>query len=359
MGGDEFALLVPEVEGQACIIADTAIKMLSEPFFLDRRVIHVGASAGVATWISSSSNVHELLSNADLALYQAKAEGRHCWRAFTPALRLAALHKRAYEGELRRAFDEKEFELFYQPQVRLADGALVGAEALLRWRHPEEGLLLPGAFMPALETSLLATTVGDWVLEQACEQAAKWRRCTAPDFRIGINLFGAQFRAGDLAEKVRTVLTREKLAPSALELEITENIILRYDDDMLLPLRELRADGVGITFDDYGTGYASLSLLKRYPLTRLKIDRSFIRGICTSSEDAAIVRAILHLGRSFGLAVIAEGVETEEQCTRLRKKGCEEVQGFLFGKPMSAPEFEARFVQNGALLSFDVTDLVA
>ena len=350
MGGDEFALLLPDVGGAACAaVADTAISALSAPFLLGGQAIHVGASAGIASWPLNSASVQELLSNADLALYLAKAEGKHCRRIFTPLLRQAAFSRRAYEGELRQAFDNEDFEIFYQPQIRLIDGALVGAEALLRWRHPQQGLILPGAFMPALETGLLAAHVGHWVLEKACAQAALWRRLVAPDFRMGVNLFGAQFRTGDLAERVRAVLAKEKLAPAALELEITENIILRHDDAMLGPLRELHDDGVGITFDDYGTGYASLSMLKRYPLTRLKIDRSFIQGICTSPEDAAIVRAILHLGRSFGLAVIAEGVETEEQCERLRKKGCEEVQGFLFGKPLPASEFEARFMRKQAL----------
>ncbi len=359
MGGDEFALLLPEIEDTvfAATIADTAIKVISEPFVLDGQLVNVGASAGVAAWPLNSANAHELLSNADLALYQAKAEGKHCRRVFAQPLRQAAIHRRAYGGELRQAYELNEFELFYQPQVRLSDEALVGAEALLRWRHPTQGLLLPADFMPALETGLLAAQVGDWVLQQACAQTALWRNFVAPDFRIGVNLFGSQFRTGDLAEKVRAVLVKEHLAPSALELEITENIILRHDEAMLAPLRELRAEGVGITFDDYGTGYASLSLLKRYPLTRLKIDRSFIQGICTSPEDAAIVRAILHLGRSFGLAVIAEGVETEEQCARLRKKGCEEAQGFLFGKPMPVLEFEERFWMKGTILNPDAKDL--
>ena len=352
MGGDEFALLLPEIEGAAGTVADAAISALSEPFSLEGEPAYVGASAGVASWPLNSANVKELLSNADLALYLAKAEGKHCRRIFTPSLRQAALKRTAYEGELRRAFDLEEFQVFYQPQVRLVDGALVGAEALLRWRHPKQGLLLPGAFMPALESGLLAAKVGGWVLEQACAQAALWRRSVAPEFHIGVNLFGAQFRMGDLTEKVRAVLANNDLPPSALELEITENIILRHDDAMLGPLRQLRKDGVGITFDDYGTGYASLSMLKRYPLTRLKIDRSFIQGICTSTEDAAIVRAILHLGRSFGLAVIAEGVETEEQCARLRKKGCEEVQGYFFGKPLPASEFEARFMAKKVILGF-------
>lgn len=354
IGGDEFAVLLSGVRGAACAVADAALEAISEPFLLEGQSVHVGASAGVASWPENTAGLQDLLPNADLALYLAKAEGKHCRRVFTPSLRQSALNRRAYEGELRRAFDNEEFEIFYQPQVRLSDGALVGAEALLRWRHPQQGLLLPAAFMPALETGLLAALVGDWVLQQACAQAALWRSFAAPDFRIGVNLFGAQFRTGDLAEKVRAVLAREQLAPPALELEITENIILRHDDAMLIPLRELHAEGVGITFDDYGTGYASLSMLKRYPLTRLKIDRSFVQGICTSPEDAAIVRAILHLGRSFGLAVIAEGVETEEQCARLRKKGCEEVQGLLFGKPMPAGEFEARFIAGKATVGFGV-----
>jgi diguanylate cyclase (GGDEF)-like protein/PAS domain S-box-containing protein len=355
MGGDEFALLLPEVKDAviAALTADMAIKAVSEPFMLDGQRVNVGASAGVASWPSNSPHVLELLSNADLALYQAKAEGRHCRRIFTQALREAALHKRAYEGELHRAFEGNEFEVFYQPQVRLSDGALVGAEALLRWRHPTDGLLFPANFLPALETSLLAAQVGDWVLEKACAQTTQWRNATAPGFRIGVNLFGAQFRTGDLAQKVRAILARTNLDPSALELEITENIILRHDEAMIGPLRELRADGVGITFDDYGTGYASLSLLKRYPLTRLKIDRSFVQGMCGSPEDASIIRAILHLGKGFGLAVIAEGVETEEQRARLRKKGCEEAQGYLFGKPMPASEFELRFGLDGGLLNLD------
>lgn len=358
MGGDEFALLLPEMEGAASAVADAAIATLMEPFYLEGQQVHVGASAGVASWPLNSASVQELLSNADLALYLAKSEGKNCRRIFTPSLRQAVLNRRAYEGELRRAFEKEEFEVFYQPQIRLADETLIGAEALLRWRHPQQGLLLPSSFMPALESGLLAARVGDWILQRACAQAAQWRRNRMPDFRIGVNLFGAQFRTGDLAEKVRAILKQENLPPAALELEITENIILRHDDVMLEPLRELHKDGVGITFDDYGTGYASLSMLKRYPLTRLKIDKSFVQGIPTSSEDAAIVRAILHLGRSFGLGVIAEGVETAEQCARLRKKGCEEVQGFFFGKPLPAAEFEARFLANRAGFSVQVESIL-
>ncbi len=345
MGGDEFAVLLPGVSDSsvAADMADAIITAISDILAVDGQPINLGASVGIAIFPTHGATAEELMSSADLALYQAKDEGRHCRRFFTPSLRQAAMLKRAYYGEVRRALERNEFELFYQPQVRLADGALVGAEALLRWRHPDKGLINPGAFLPALEACPFAAQVGEWVIWTACRQAADWRREANVEFRMGVNLFGAQFRTGDLAQKVQSVLSETGLPAAALELEITENIILRHDEEMLGPLRELHAQGVGIAFDDYGTGYASLSMLKRYPLTRLKVDQSFTRGMCESTTDAAIVRAILYLGRSFGLEVIAEGVETEEQAMRLRKKGCEEAQGFLFGRPMPAFDFAQRF----------------
>ncbi len=348
MGGDEFAVLLPGVcdPARAADVADSIITAISNILAVDGQSVNLGASIGIAIFPAHGATAEELLSSADLALYQAKDEGRHCWRFFTPVLRQDAMLKRAYYGEVRRALELNEFELFYQPQVRLTDGALVGAEALLRWRHPDKGLINPGAFLPALESSPFAAQTGEWVISEACRQAADWRRNGNADFRMGVNLFGAQFRTGNLAQKVQAVLSETGLPAAALELEITENIILRHDEEMLSPLRELRAQGVGIAFDDYGTGYASLSMLKRYPLTRLKVDQSFTRGMCESTADAAIVRAILYLGRSFGLEVIAEGVETEEQAIRLRKKGCEEAQGFLFGRPMPAFDFAQRFGLN-------------
>lgn len=353
MGGDEFAILLPGLPdaSSAGRIADSVIAAVSQLLTIDGQPVNIGASVGVAMFPGDGLTVRELLSSADLALYQAKAEGRHCRRFFNADLREAATLKRAYQGELARAFREQEFELYYQPQVRLSDGALVGAEALLRWNHPEKGLLGPGAFLPAIEAGLLATQIGDWIIRTACHQAALWRGAATPDFRMGINLFGAQFRAGDLADKVVEALDEFNLPPTALELEITENIILRHDEHMLRPLRKLHELGVGIAFDDYGTGYASLSMLKRYPLSRLKIDQTFVRAMLESPPDAAIVRAILYLGHSFGLEVIAEGVETEEQAARLRKKGCGTAQGFLFGRPMPADDFTQQFVLGGSLIS--------
>jgi EAL domain-containing protein (putative c-di-GMP-specific phosphodiesterase class I) len=254
-------------------------------------------------------------------------------------LREEAIERREMETELHRAVEAKEFELFYQPQVRISDGAIVGAEALIRWNHPERGRMSPGAFLPALESGSLAGIVGDWVLETACSQIAAWRKQESRPLRVGVNLFSAQFRVNNFDERIAELIERHGLSPEALELEITENIVLNQDELILKPLQKLRAIGVGIAFDDFGTGYASLSLLKDYPLTRLKIDQSFIRNMCASSRDEATVAASIGLGRNYDLEVIAEGVETRAQFDKLVGLNCDEVQGYLFGKPMPATEF--------------------
>jgi len=345
LGGDEFALLLPGVGdvGQAEEVARSVIQAVSRPIELGGERVSVGASVGIALYVQDGSSSDELLSSADLALYDAKSHGRHCYRLYSPALRQATDRARAYDTELRRACDDSEFEVFYQPQVRLADGVLVGAEALLRWRHPRDGLLSPTAFLPGLENRPISAEVGQWVLQQACLQAAHWRMGGAPQFRMGVNLFGSQFRSGNLVANVHAALHAACLPANALELEITENIMLRHDEEVIGPLRQLRNEGVQIAFDDYGTGYASLSMLKRFPLTRLKIDMSFVKAMCGNPQDAAVIRAVLLLGSAFGFSVIAEGVETTEQADRLRHKGCQEVQGYLFGRPMPASDFAAHF----------------
>ena len=345
LGGDEFAVILPDENDPMGVarVTDSIAESLAKPFMVEGREMHLGASVGAALFPLHGLHAEDLLSAADLALYAAKDDGRQCRRFFEPGLRQAAVLKQSQDSELRHAVERGEFELFYQPQVRATDGALVGAEALLRWRHPERGLLSPAAFLPALETGVLAADVGTWILRTACRQAAEWRRGSCPDFRMGVNLFGVQFRSGDLAATVRDVLRETHLPPSSLELEITENIILQHDEAMITPLRELRDEGVCIAFDDYGTGYASLSLLKRYPLTRLKVDQTFVRDMCESPTDAAIVRAVIQLGKAFNLEVIAEGVETEQQRAMLARKGCDELQGYLFGRPVSRDDFNAFF----------------
>lgn len=346
IGGDEFALHLLDVDtvGAAQMVASAAIHEIERPIDLEGHKLHVAVSCGIALAPQHADEAIELIGDADLALFNAKANMRGHAVVFKPKLRLAASSRRQYDSELHRAVDNKELLLYYQPQVRIGDGSIIGAEALIRWQHPRRGLLTPGEFLAVLERGPLAVTVGDWILETACAQAALWRNAGMDDFRMGVNLFEAQFRAGDLAGKVMGALARYRLPPQALELEITENIALDNEEVVLPSLRELREIGVGIAFDDFGTGYASLSLLKHYPLTHLKIDQSFVQQIVESRQDEAVVRAILDIARNFDLEVIAEGVETQAQRDILRRCGCVEAQGYLFGRPESAVSFTSRHV---------------
>jgi len=343
LGGDEFAALLPglgdaaEARGLAHALQDS----LDPPFLIAGREFRVGASAGVA--VATPSEAGHLLASADLALYRAKTKGGRQCRVFDIAMREKYIARRALEEEVSRAAHNAEFELHFQPQISLAHDCLVGAEALLRWRHPERGLLPPPAFLDALEAGSMAGAVGDWVIEEGCRQAAVWR-AQGLDLRIGVNLFAEQIRAGNLEATVRSALARWALPASALELELTETIALRHDDGLLAPLHALHADGVGVALDDFGTGFASLSMLRRCPLSRLKIDRCFISGLGAEGvpgsgrdrSDAVIVEAVLALGRGLGLGVVAEGVETEMQAAFLAAHGCDEAQGHLYGRPAPA-----------------------
>jgi EAL domain-containing protein (putative c-di-GMP-specific phosphodiesterase class I) len=254
------------------------------------------------------------------------------------------VERRIIERELCIALERGQLELFYQPQVDLISRKVLGAEALLRWRHPARGLLSPSDFIDVLETSSIAAAVGQCIIETACAQAASWRASGAKDFQMSVNLFGRQIISGNLFASVMEPIRRHGLPARAIEIEITETTILRRDDILLTPLRELCKEGVRIAFDDYGTGYASLSLLKNFPLTRLKIDKSFVENLEEDKEDAAVVQAILYLAKSFGLRVIAEGVETEAQARVLIDQGCREAQGYLYGRPVPPREFEANFL---------------
>jgi len=342
IGGDEFAILLANVTDAATAmhVADAVLAAIAQPINVDGNEVRVAASCGVALAPTQAQEALELVGNADLALFKAKSNGRGRVFLFVPALRMEAMARRLYGLELHRAVDKGEFLLFYQPQINMADGTITGAEALIRWLHPERGLLTPAAFLPALEGGPLAATVGSWILDEACAQAAYWRRSGVPEFRIGVNLCSAQFRVGDLAAEVMETLARHGLPAEALELEVTENIVLDNDDIVLEILQRLHQQGVGIAIDDFGTGYASLSLLKTYPLSRIKIDQSFVRGILTSKRDASVVRAIIDMARNFDLEVIAEGIETQAEYNYLRREQCDEGQGYLFGAPMPVSQFE-------------------
>jgi diguanylate cyclase (GGDEF)-like protein len=343
IGGDEFAMLLEDAgAGQANELASTVIDSLSEPILIAGHEVRVTACCGIAMAPLHALEAVQLIGNAGLALSRAKSIGRGKSVSFVSELREKAVATQHHNMELYRAVNDGEFVLFYQPQIRLADGTLAGAEALIRWLHPQHGLLSPASFLPALESGTLAATVGWWVLDEACAQAALWRRRGAKDFRIGVNLFAAQIVANDdLESRVFSSLERHGLPPQALELEVTENIVLDRDDAVLESLRTLRERGIGIALDDFGTGYASLSLLKRCPASRIKIDRSFVQGLLESDGEASVVRAIMHMAHSFRMETVAEGVESEQQRKLLESLGCTEGQGFLFGRPTPAPQFPA------------------
>lgn len=341
MGGDEFAILLPFMIDTALVkeLAETIVQNIALPIVVDGQEIRVSASCGASIAPLQAHEALELASNADLALFKAKSLGRGRVFLFVNDLRMEADARRLYALELHRAVSEGEFLLFYQPQVNLLSGEITGAEALIRWNHPQRGLLTPVSFLPALERGTLAATVGSWVLDEACAQAAYWRRKGASNLRMGINLFGAQFRVGDLVTEVMEILSKHGLPPDALELEITENIVLNHDDVVLKALHQLRDRGVGIAFDDFGTGYASLSLLKTYPLTRIKLDQSFVQGMLEHEQDASVIRATLDMAHSFHLEAIAEGIETEAQRLHLEQEQCGEGQGYLFSQPIPAIKF--------------------
>ncbi|HVZ84504.1 MAG TPA: EAL domain-containing protein [Terracidiphilus sp.] len=349
VGGDEFCVLLAQTGDRhlATSAAEAIIAAISRPVRIGSHEVRVEASCGIALAPEHGVTAEELMGHADLALYQAKTRGSGSSFVFVPSLREDAISRRRYDAELHRAVERNEFELYYQPQVCIADQRIIGAEALLRWNHPERGLLTPGAFLASLEFSSLAPIVGNWVMETACAQWAAWRTQPAPLPRIAVNLFAAQFYGGDLDQRVAAIIAKHQMPHEALELEITENTLLDQENHIVAMLEKLRAIGVSIAFDDFGTGYASLSLLKNYPLTLIKIDQSFIRTLCSSQRDEATVSATIALARNYNLEVIAEGVETAEQCAALARLGCDKVQGYLYGKPMPAARFLACLSSQG------------
>ena len=343
IGEDELAVLLPEAAetGAVQALAEGLISAFADPFRLDEHVLHVGARIGAALAPAHGTDAEELMASLDLALDRARREAAGCVRLYEPAMRSVAAERRALQDTLRGALLRGEIVLAYQPQVDLPSGEIRGVEALIRWQHPERGLLPPSEFLPAIESSALALRFGWWTIDEACRQAAAWRAAGLP-LRVAVNLFAEQVRAGTLADVVLEALARHRLPPEALELEVTEVIALLDDAATLHPLRRLHAKGVGIALDDFGTGYASLSTLKSFPLTKLKIDRGFVRDILADPHDAAIVRAVLDIGRSLDLAVVAEGIETPEQAAALVGMGCRCGQGYLYGRAASADEIARR-----------------
>jgi len=346
LGGDEFAVVVAG-SGAADRAEKLSVKICDSfrnvPFLLGGHRFVIRCSVGVSVFPRDCADVQQMLGNADLAMFRAKSAGAGRHAFYTPAIRSDLEQRLLLTAELEQAWGDSEFELYYQPQIRLKDWQLVGAEALLRWRHPQRGLVMPGEFLPVLATTPIADGTARWILHAACRQGRLWEQ-RGDGVRIAVNLFASQFKTGDLARSVASALADSGLSPHLLELEVTENILLEDDERVSGIFRRLRDLGVGVALDDFGTVYSCLSYLKRFPLNRLKIDQSFVRELKPGSSDAAIVESTIALSKHLGLAVTAEGIEQHATFEWLKAMMCEEGQGYYFGKPIPAAEFEEAFL---------------
>ncbi|MEJ2590065.1 MAG: EAL domain-containing protein [Candidatus Thiodiazotropha sp.] len=342
-GGDEFLVLLPDLgEADACIavLAKLAAK-LALPFDIEGVELSTTVSVGIAVYPDDGSDLETLLKKADMAMYRAKEAGRDTYRFFNEDMNDEAVERLAMHADLRRALDAGEFELHYQPQIEIASGVLVGAEALLRWNHPDAGLIPPGRFIPLAEETGLIVPIGEWVLHEACREAAQWQRNGLPDLVVAVNLSALQFKHGDIVHSVTRALEASGLDPTLLELELTESILIQDTETVLATVMHLKHMGVKLSIDDFGTGYSSLAYLKTFRVDKLKIDRSFICDLASDPESAAIVRAVVHMARSLGLRTIAEGVESQQVLDHLRLYHCDEAQGYYLSRPVPAAEFVA------------------
>jgi diguanylate cyclase (GGDEF)-like protein/PAS domain S-box-containing protein len=339
-GGDEFVVLLSEIahERDAVVTAEKILFSLSQPYRIDDHELHLTASIGIVTYPDDGADATTLMRHADFAMYHAKNSGRGNCQFFKPEMNLSAIERQTVESGLRRAIDQQELVLHYQPKMDLVGGAIVGVEALMRWQHPQRGLLLPAEFIAIAEECGVIVPMGRWVLREACRQARAWLDAGLPPLRIAINTSAVELRDQDFVERVSAALADSGIAPAQLELELTETFLLQDAQSTATILRAVKALGVGLALDDFGTGYSSLSHLKRFPIDTLKIDQSFVRDIATDADDARIVSAVISMGRSLNLRVVAEGVETPEQLAYLRAQGCTEGQGYFFGRAVAADE---------------------
>ncbi|TYO99050.1 diguanylate cyclase (GGDEF)-like protein [Geothermobacter ehrlichii] len=343
VGGDEFVVILPDLkaEGEAEAVAERCLARLAEAFDIEGQEVFSTVSIGLAYFPDDGQDEESLLKNAEFAMYQAKEKGRNTWQRFSLETNAGAVERLVLETGLRHALERQEIFLHFQPQVRTVDGVWVGAEALCRWRHPYLGQVPPVKFIPVAEECGLITEIGAWVLAEACRQGVAWQRQGLPALHIGINLSARQFATPGLVESVESILRQTGIDPRLVELELTESMLMDDAAGAAELLHRLRRLGVRLAIDDFGTGYSSLSYLKHFPIDRVKIDRSFIKDLETDPDSAAIAGAIIAMSHSLGLAVVAEGVETEGQLAFLRERGCDEIQGYYFGKPMSAEDFSA------------------
>ncbi len=347
-GGDEFVMILTRIGNPDAVarVAQKILERVAEPIHIDGHALRASFSIGISLYPDDGKDFETLLRKADTAMYHAKDVGRNTYRFFTEQMNVNALERLLIQNRMRQALEQNQFTLHYQPQIDLADGRVVGVEALARWHHPESGMVPPDRFIPVAEESGLIVALGEWVLREACQQAARWRRAGLPPLKVAVNISAIQFQRGNLIETVMAALTASGLEPDALELELTESILIQNVERHLETVRELKAYGISIAIDDFGTGYSSLSYLRRFAVDKIKIDRSFIRDLSVDPESAAIVRAVIQMARSLQLGTLAEGVETQDQLDFLREAGCSGAQGYLHCRPLPADALAAFLTQD-------------
>jgi diguanylate cyclase (GGDEF)-like protein/PAS domain S-box-containing protein len=342
-GGDEFIVLLSEVQHSevAAVMATRILKSVATTHSVDKHDLHITTSIGMSSYPDDGLNAETLIKNADTAMYQAKENGRQCFRFFKPAMNARAVERQSIEESLRRALQRHEFTLYYQPKVCLRTNAIVGAEALIRWTHPTRGMLSPAQFIPIAEDCGLILPIGRWVLRQACRQARAWMDAGQRPITMAVNVSAMEFGDDGFLDGLFAVLEESRLESTALEVELTESVLMKRVESTAGILRTLRQRGVRVAVDDFGTGYSSLSYLRKLPIDSLKVDQSFVRQISTGGDDVAIVTAVINMARSLKLKVIAEGVETRTELEFLKAHHCDEAQGYYFSKPVAARQFAA------------------
>jgi diguanylate cyclase (GGDEF)-like protein/PAS domain S-box-containing protein len=347
-GGDEFVVLLSEVEHSedAAITARRMLHAVAEAHSIDQHDLHVTASIGVSVYPDDGPDAETLIKNADTSMYQAKENGRHSYQFFKPAMNVRAVERQSIEESLRRALERKEFALHYQPKINLTTGEITGAEALIRWTHPTRGPVSPAQFIPVAEDCGLILPIGKWVLREACMQARAWLDAGLHPATMAVNISAMEFRDENFLKSVFTILKDTGLDPKSLELELTETVLMKRAESAASVLQTLRTSGVRVAVDDFGTGYSSLSYLRKFPIDALKIDQSFVRQITTAPDDTTIVTAVISMGRSLKLRVIAEGVESQEELAFLQAHQCDEAQGYYFSRPVLPQQF-AQLLETG------------
>lgn len=347
LGGDEFTILLSGLTEmkQAAGVAKRIIKCLDLPLNIAGQELNITGSIGIAVYPDDGEDIDTLLKNADTAMYHAKNAGRNNFQFYAKYMNERILSRLNMEAKLKKALERNEFILHYQPQVKAATSTIVGVEALIRWEHPEMGLVSPEEFIPIAEETGLIITIGEWVLRTACEQMVVWHKAGFNELCVGVNLSSLQFRQGNIVKTIKNILAATGLDPQYLELELTESIIMQDVEETIATLWKLKEMGLKLSIDDFGTGYSSMSYLKRFPLDSLKIDRSFVKDIMTEPNNAAITKATIGLAKGLNLTTIAEGIETKEQLTFLHKQGCDQIQGYFFSEAVPAEIVEQLFLR--------------